>query len=218
MEPPRAPRPSRQGLSTRVSFGHVVMIVAGLLAFVIVASVLRSQDATVAVAVARHDIAAGAPVRLSDVKAADLPADSSLLGTLARLEDVKSSSGARAGRAIRAGHPLTKDDLRPEAASDGRRAMSIPIDEQHAAGGQLAVGDRVDVIAVDKQTGEPTFVLDDAEVIGVSSGKAGGIGGVSKAFHVTVAVTAPESLALAAAIRHADVEVVRSTGAPPAQG
>ena len=194
------------------------MVGSGLLAFVLVAAILRSRDATVAIAVARHDIAAGQSIAADDVEGQALPADSGLLGALARLSDVTGGAAGVAAYPIRAGEPITTGALRAAAAPGARRAMSISVERNHAAGGELREGDRVDVIAVDKDTGAGRFVLRGAEVIGVASkSRSGGIGTVTGSYYVTVAVTAEESLALAEAVRNDDIEVLRSTGAPPAQ-
>ena len=64
--------PPRRGLLTRVKLGHVVAIVAGLLAAVTMLAVLRSNQSTVAVVTAAVPIASGSVVNADDVVVEDV--------------------------------------------------------------------------------------------------------------------------------------------------
>ena len=95
--------------------------------------------------------------------------------------------------------------------------MSIPVGPEHAVGGTLAVGDRVDVVGVDGT--QATYVLRDVQVVGVATtAKSGGLGlaAGSQQYFVTVAVDDAGALRLAVAVRSGKFEVVRSTGAATA--
>jgi hypothetical protein len=92
--------------------------------------------------------------------------------------------------------------------------MSIPIDVSRAAGGTIAVGDRVDVIAVDD--GVAAFVVVDIEVVSIAADSAGALR--SSDHHLVVAIDANQALALAEAMAAGDINVIRSTGAPPLAG
>jgi hypothetical protein len=81
---------------------------------------------------------------------------------------------------------------------------------EHAAGGALRPGDRIDVISV--SDGVARYVAVDLGVISVAEGASGSIGS-SLAFHVVVAVEASDALELAEALDTGSVELVRSTGA-----
>ena len=91
--------------------------------------------------------------------------------------------------------------------------MSLPIPAEHAVGGRLVAGDRVDVIAV--RDGRATYLVTAAPVLAVPDGDARAGLGALRAFAVTLAVDDAEALRLAAALRTDDLEVIRSTGAPP---
>ena len=207
--------PKGRSTTGRLSFGHVMMIVAALLTFVLVLSALRTRGATVKVAVAAHEIAPGATVGPSDLRYVSLPAHSALVTQLVRPGGLPV--GSVAVRRIGGNEPLTFGDLRTASGPSGLRTMSIPVDPAHAVGGTLAVGDHADVVTVDGS--QARYVLRDVQVVGVAStAKGGGLGltGGSQQYFVTVALDDAGALRLAAAIRGEKIEVVRSTGAPPA--
>jgi hypothetical protein len=105
-------------------------------------------------------------------------------------------------------------DVRDPSGPAGLRSMSVPIDAEHAVGGDLAAGDRIDLIVVDDDG--PRYVLASAEVLTVSSiGELGAL--ASGDFFLVVAVDAKQALGVAAAIRDGRIEVVRSTGAVPVE-
>lgn len=189
------------------------MILSGLLAFVLVLTILRSREDKVLVAVSRSEISAGARVAPGNVRWVEIPADSPLLGAMvgqARLRQEPWVAARRVGR----NEPITRDVLRTPAAPSALRAMSIPIASEHAVGGALRPGDRIDVI--DVQGTAISYVLQNAEVLAVGSGRGGGIGSVGGNFHVTVAVDDEAALRLAFALSDGKLEIVRSTGADQA--
>ena len=208
--PTRAAAPRRRGLASRASFGHLVMIVSGLLAFLLVLSVLRTREDTVLVAVSRGELAAGAAVGADNVRWVEVPADSPLLASMVREAHLRSESWV-ASRRLAANEPLTRDALRTAAAPSALRAMSIPIGPEHAVGGALRPGDRIDVI--DVQETSIAYVLQGVEVLAVGGGGGRGIGSVGGSFHVTVAVDDEGALRLAFALADGKLEIVPSTGA-----
>lgn len=205
------PRP-RRPLRTRLASGHLLMILAGVLTFVLVANALRSRDATVEVALAVADVAPGAVLGAGSIRTAALPASSSLRDSLVAPE-VLGAERWVATRRIAAGEPLLRSALLRAAAPNGLRAMSVPVSPDHAAGGELNIGDRVDVISADGP--QALYVVRNAEVIGVAPrrGSAGLSSSPTGQFYVTIAVEADPALRLAAAIRAGKLEVLRSTGA-----
>jgi Flp pilus assembly protein CpaB len=209
--PMRTTAPARRGLASRASFGHLVMILSGLLAFVLVLSVLQSREDTVLVAVSRGEIPTGAAVTPAKVRWVELPADSPLLGSMVGESRLRAEPWVAARRVAR-NEPITRDVLRAAAAPSALRAMSIPIAPEHAVGGALQPGDRVDVI--DVQGTSIRYVLQDAEVLAVG-GRGSGLGAGD--FQVTVAVDDTQALELAFAIADGKLEIVRSTGANSAQ-
>ncbi|MGH8917247.1 MAG: RcpC/CpaB family pilus assembly protein, partial [Actinomycetes bacterium] len=148
-------------------------------------------------------------------RTATLPASSSLRGALVSPEKLRADRWV-ATRRIAAGEPVVASALSRAAAPNGLRAMSVPISPDHAAGGELSVGDRVDVINADGP--QALYVVRNAEVIGVAPkrGSAGFSSSSTGQFYVTIAVEADPALRLAAAIRAGKLEVLRTTGADTA--
>jgi len=187
-------------------------VVAALLAFVLVIAAAGDRSAKVEVAVASHDVAAGAAVTPADVAWVGLPAKSELAGRLVGRSDFGSRRWVAASR-LPVGAPIGRAALVEGVASGGRRAMSIPVAPERAAGGGFQRGDRVDVIDV---TGtDAAYVVADAEVLEVASGGSSSVGASRADFYVVVAVDGAEALRLAAALADGKIDVVRSTGAVP---
>lgn len=208
---PRGPRRRRRILA-RLSFGHVVMIVSGLLAFLLTFSLLRAREETTPVAVAARDIPAGTPVDARSFRFTEVRVEDDVLATLLRPGELEAVTGWVAASTIRAGDLVSRSDLRPAAAPGGLGAMSIPVEREHAVGGALAPGDRVDVIEV--REGVARYLVQGAEVLAVGSQDRGGfVEGSIGTFSVTIAVDAQAALDIARAIREAGVEIVRTTGA-----
>ena len=200
-------RPARRSLFSRLSFGHVVMISAGLLAFMLNVLVLRSKGEMVEVSVAAQPITAGTRLRAEHIGYRLIDAGGPFVDRLLSVEAIAPLLGQVVIRDIDTGAPLLADDLRPAAAPDARRAMNIPVASDHAVGAALFVGDRVDVIAVDDGAGR--FVATAIEVLGVALGGSRPSG---DRFGVTVAVNEKEALAIATAIDGGSVHLIRSTG------
>ncbi|HEY7705267.1 MAG TPA: RcpC/CpaB family pilus assembly protein [Acidimicrobiia bacterium] len=185
------------------------MLGAGLAALLANLAFLRQADSSVQVAVASRPLTAGTAVSAADFSAVALNADATILDGLIRWDQRTSTTGMVTARSISAGDLVSHSDLLTAAAPNGLKAMSIPIEPAHAAGGQIIPGDRVDVIGV--QDGIASFLVTDAEVLQISAGSSGGLGGVGSSYLV-VAVDNASSLRLAEAIAAGTVEVIRSTG------
>lgn len=202
--------PPKRSLLSRLSLGHVIMIVAGLAAFLLVFSVLRSRDETFKIAVAVADLRAGTVVTEEAFQFAEVGAtDPSVLGTFLNPDDVARAIEDRwvVTRTIDAGDPVRISDFRTEAVPEELRAMSIPIDVGHAVAGSIRVGDLIDVIVVRK--GVASYVNTGIEVLDVNLADAR----FGSGFSVTVAVDGPGSLRIASALRDGGLEIVRATGA-----
>lgn len=217
--PPRQERTSatrrHHGLVARFSMAHGLMVLSGLLAFVLIATVLGDRAERIGVAVARADIAAGTVVRPALFETSELPADSPLASKLVTPDRLRNATWV-ASRSITAGDPLRRSDLARGRSRPGLRSMSIPVPRENAAGGSLGVGDRVDVI--DTVDGVARYVALDVEVTKVSApSSSGGITrGAGREFFVVVQVDALQALAIAEALADGKLNVVRSTGAAPA--
>jgi pilus assembly protein CpaB len=193
------------------------MVVAGLVGMLLTLALLRSADRRVEVAVAAHDLRAGSVVGPGDIRSERVKMDDDLLDTVLGPDDVADLEGAVATETIRAGELIARTDVRAPAASSGLRAASIPIEPARAVNGELVPGDRVDVLLAAEQ--EVAIIVADAEVLDVSDPDAGGaLGEVDEQFTVTLAVDAPETQLLAAAITDGDILIARSTGARSADG
>ena len=202
-----AAKGARRSLFSRLSFGHVVMISAGLLAFMLNVLVLRSKGETVEISVAAQPIAAGTRLRVEDLGYRLIDANGPFVDRVLSRDGVAPFLGHVVIRDVDPGAPLLADDLRPAAAPEAGRAMNIPVTPDHAVGAALFVGDLVDVIAVDD--GRSRFVATAIEVLSVALDRSRSSG---ERFGVTVAVSDREALALAAAIDGGSVHLIRSTG------
>jgi Flp pilus assembly protein CpaB len=185
------------------------VVLAAALAFATNLMVLRNQDETRQVAVAATDLAAGRPVAIGHFRAVEVDVSDELFLTLVPWAQVANLVGSVPAHPLPAGELIRASDLRDPSASAGLRSMSIPIDAEHAVGGDVSPGDRIDLILV--QDEGATYVLVGAEVMAVSDSARGALSVDS--FHITVAVDARQALAVASAIRDGRIEVVRSTGA-----
>ncbi len=210
----RAPAsaPRGPGARSRLSLGHVVTLLAGLLAMLLVFSVLRERDTTWRAVVAGGEIRAGTAVDRASFRLVDVHVPDSVRGTLVAPASLARLRGWIATRTIQPGELVSRGDLRAPAAPSALRVMSIPVEAAHAVGGSLAAGDQVDVIQVDED-GQARYVVSGAQVLAVNRPDAGVIGAAAGSSSITVAVDARQALRLAAAIRGQRFEIVRSTGA-----
>lgn len=189
------------------------MLVAGCTALLLNYVALRQADQRVPVAVAARDVEAGEALRADDLRFVDLRAGDDVLATLVTRNRAATLAGRVAATGLAAGALLRVDDLRPAAAAGGARAMSIPVEPEHAVAGRLQAGDRVDVVEV--RDGRAAYLLTGAPVLAVAGAdQRSGLTG-SRSFSVTVAVDDAQALRLALAIREGHLEIVHATGAPP---
>lgn len=207
-----SPQPVRRRFGRRPSLSHVLIAIVVILAFVLNLLVLQDRGSTALVAVADEPIAAGTVLEGTSLRL--VPVDSSFeaLPALVQDGDLGSIAGWVTTRSIPAGSPIQFADLVESESPTGLRSMSLPVSPEHAAGGLIAAGDRVDVLSV--RDGVPAFVATDLEVISVAEGAAGSIGGLA-AHHLVVAVDPDQALDLAQALDSGSIEILRSTGAEP---
>jgi hypothetical protein len=189
----------------------VVGLVAALLVFVLTAVLLRDRREMVEVAVASERIPAGATITASMVQPVEVPASVSFVDGLVLFDDVGTASVAV--RTVQRGEALPRSAIGAREASSGARVMAIPLASWAVAGGELDVGDQVDVI--DTGDGRSRFVLSGAAVVARASGdEAGGLAGsAAEDVWIAVEVSATEALALASVIERGEFVLVRSTGA-----
>ncbi len=208
--------PVRRIRATRVSTGHVVMVVAGLLGTVFALAALRTSPDGTPVAVAAREIPAGAAVHRSDFRLERVSMSPALLAHVVTAAEIPRVRGRIAGVNIPTGELVSRQSLRPRSAKAGLRSMSIPVDPARAVSGRLARGDRVDVLFSDSH--QVSIIVSDAAVIAVDARSRGGIEGSTSAFTVTIAVSTIQSQVLAAAIADGNLSIARTTGAVSSQG
>jgi Flp pilus assembly protein CpaB len=208
-----SPAAASRSVRRRPSASQLLIALAAILAFGLNYLALQSGDATTLVAVADSPIAEGTPFSAQLVRLVPLPSDFEGLGHLIDEQDLTDLAGAVVSRSVAEGELIDRVAVIQPGTHGGLRTMSIPVPVEHAAGGTLVVGDRVDVISMVGE--EPAFVATDLEVVGLAETGQTGLAGIGP-YHVVVAVSSEEALALARAIGESSIEIVRSTGASPA--
>lgn len=204
-------RPAR---SLTASFGlpHLFMVLAGLVTFVLVSSVLRDRSATSDVWMVANDVPAGVALSTDDVEPVSVSTDDPLLPALLLTSAGLPSGTVRHG--VVAGEPLLASDLVPAEGADVGRTFTIPVESLILDGLGLRRGDRLDVIGADAD-GVMRYVVADVEVVrlpGAASSTAFAAAS-SRTSWVTVRIDDVEALRLSAALERGEVELVRSTGA-----
>ena len=120
--------------------------------------------------------------------------------------------------AARAGELVPRDWVSPGPVVASGRSLTIPVSPEHAVGGHLRIGDRIDVFATFNAgdvRARTTAAARAVEVVG--SVEAGGlITGEEATVGITVAVTPEEAARLAFAIRTGEIDIARvEAPAPP---
>jgi len=201
-----------RALTSRVSTGHVVMVIAGLLGALLTLSALRAADETRPVVVAARDIAPGTIIDARWLRTSNVHADAGVLATLFAASAIDELRGQIAVARVPAGSLLTHDDVRSVTAGAAPRAMSFPIPVTRAVGGALVAGDRVDVLSVRHNTGRSSYVAIDATVLAFSNHGGGALQGSDDA-SITLAVDPNAAARIASALETGSVTLVRATGA-----
>jgi hypothetical protein len=203
-----ASKPTRRARPTpRIA----VAVVLGLVAFVVFLAATADRADKTEVAVAKQPIGAGSAITPDMVTAVEVDSDSPLSDSLVSMADVTAGSVV-ANRSILTGEAISRSATAEGGGAPAQRVMSIPVAPENAAGGDIGVGDQVDVI--DTVDGSSRYVLTGAEVVG-RAGSSDSLGGV-EGFWLSVRVDESEALAVAAALSDGNVIVVRSTGVAPA--
>lgn len=167
------------------------------------------------VLVAARNLVAGQQVGAGDFRVVDANVPSETTARLLSPADLGALVGQLATHDVAAGELVTRSSLKPTGAPAAQRAISIPLDVSRAVGGSLQVGDVVDV--VDTSGDVPLYAAVGARVLATSGTARGGIGGgLASKYSITIGVDERAALAVASAITNGKIDVVRSTGAPPA--
>lgn len=205
------PRPTEVRSQRPVSI-YVSLLAALVAALTVWRILVGLGGGGVLVAEVANDVAAGQPVGADSVRYVHVSAPQS---TAAQLVTRDHLSGERrvATHALSKGTLLSVDDITTAATSNGLRAISIPVEPAHAAGGSLRPGDTVDVISAE---GTERYVATGLRVLAADTPDGGGaLRGPAGKYSVTVEVNAEQALAIAAAIAANKVDLVKASGAPP---
>jgi Flp pilus assembly protein CpaB len=206
--------PRRRALASRVSTGHVVMVLAGVLGVLLTLSVLRAADDTRPMLAAARDIAPGTVIDGNSFRVTRVHVDDDVLATLFDESALHGLRGRVAVEHITLGALVTRDEVRGADSGDGPRAMSFPIPRSRAVGGALVTGDRVDVLSVVRNSGRSGYVAVDVQVLAFSSRGSGPLQGSDDA-SITIAVGSDAAARIAAALETGTITLVRATGATP---
>jgi len=176
---------TRRPARSRLSKGHVVMLVTGLLAALLTYAALREATGVgTQVLVAAVDIPAGQTAGAASFSTAEVkgPAATGLIAA----GDLPRVAGQIAVVDIPRGALVTQQELRPAAAPPPE--MAIPVDPDTIPGGPkaLSAGSRIDVLGVN-QAGLPVQVS-GLEVLGPPTPTQSSFGTASKV-SIDVAVT-----------------------------
>lgn len=206
------PASTMKRLTPNVSSGWVVMLLSGLIAAVVFLFATGQGGQKYSVAVIEHRIEPGKPITAADIREERVTVDKAQLDRLVRFGDTKQFEGWIATTTLEPGDLVLKSTLRQAAASSGQRSMSIPVDKSHAVGGDLAAGDRVDII--DASNTPAAYVAQNLEVLSVNNSGGSALGSTTD-FSVTVAVNAEQAARLSQTIKGNRFDIVESTGATP---
>ena len=202
------------GKRVRARFGtaHLIAVAAGLLTAVLLLSWTRGQEDLVSVVLAADDIRAGTLIEVTDLRVAEVSSDPTVVAVIYPADSLDGLVGQVATRFISASEPILRSDLRPVAAEAGRRAMSVPMSPANAVGGDLAVGDEVDVLVVSSTA--TRFVAEAVPVLALPPTQTSGLVSATSAWWVVLAVEEAEALEIADGVENGTIYLLRSTGTP----
>ena len=196
-----------------ISGVHLLILATGILAFIANLALLRDGETPLTqMAVSQIDLTPGRRLHPEDLRLTPVDVEESVASGLIAESELTEYQGWVVTGPIASGSLISKTSLRAPPAELASRAMSFPIEVEHAVGGDLIVGDLVDVIRVDED--QARFVATGLTVLDVPGRSEGGLG-LSGEFHVVLEVDDRTALGLALALAHAQVELVRSTGSSP---
>jgi Flp pilus assembly protein CpaB len=199
-------------VGARFGTAHLIAVAAGLVTAVLLLSWTRGQEDLVSVVLAADDIRAGTLVEVTDLRVAEVSSDPTVVAVIYPADSLDGLVGQVATRSISASEPILRSDLRPVAAEAGRRAMSVPMSPANAVGGDLAVGDEVDVLVVSRTA--TRFVAEAVPVLALPPTQTSGLVSATSAWWVVLAVDEAEALEIADGVENGTIYLLLSTGAP----
>lgn len=173
---------------------------------------IESSSATTLVWAAARDLPQDATVSAGDLRPVEIRLPSDLASSY--VGSGRSLVGSVVTRAIFEGELIHSGWLSDAATGGEGRSMTLPVSPEHAVGGNLRSGDRVDIYATfdpGDARARTTLLARDVQIVEVVT--AGGFALDEEALvGLTVSVSPEEATRLAFAIRTAEIDVVRITG------
>src|SRR5262249_43997316 len=151
-------------------------------------TILRSAGDTRPVLVAAHDLAPGTVLDDASFRVARVHADPAILGTLYSSDQLGALRGHVVTNVLHEGELVARAAVAEHDGKSSARTMSFPIARSRAVAGKLEAGDRVDVLAVDHDSGHAGYVVTDTEVVSAESRSSGALSGASDDITVTLVV------------------------------
>lgn len=209
MDVPQARRVSRPAwVNVRTVTGLLIFS----LAFLAGRAVLSQQRTTIRVWAAAHDLSQDAVVGPGDLRLAEVRLGAEQLENY--VGSAENLQGAVLTRPVRAGELISSGWVADSGGSAVSRSMTVPVALEHASGGDLQTGDRIDILATfnaGDARARTQMLLRGVEVLDVVT--AGGLVVEDEAVvGVTVAVTPEDAPRLAFALRTADIDIAKVTG------
>lgn len=216
---PRAVRRARSIVTRRGAVGGLLVVIAIVATFAAYSS--AGSRPVEAVVVADRDLVVGEVVEPGDLRVdrADLPAATQgrAFGDVDGLAGSVVLAARRAGELVQRSDVLLPDTTDPAATAD--REFSLPLERDRAVEGDLAPGEKVDVLAT-YGTGESAYtvvVARRARVVRVDE-SSGGLGSDERVVVALALGSSDETLAATHASAVATVTLVRTTRATATDG
>lgn len=184
----------------------IVLLAVAAVGYIAVAARARTQRSEVVVAA--RNLPAGTRLTSSDLRLVELSAGKPLLAQLVPAAGESALLGRRLASPVLAGLPLGQGSIAPPGG--GPAAFTLTVSALHALGGNLAVGDRVSVLATfSSASGAATARVIARHLVVLAVGQApSGIDQASATVAVTVALPNPSmasELALANSVGKIDL-------------
>lgn len=206
------PQARRLARAKWVNARTILGLVLFAMSLVIGRSVLEGARTTVQVWAAARDLRQDEPLTRADLIAAHVKLPSDVAASYAAAD--ADLEGAVLLRPLLAGELIPAGWLSTGPAATTGRSMTIPVTPEHAVGGGLRPGDRVDVYATFEAGSDrvrTSLLVRDVSVLDVV--EAGGlVAGEESVVGLTVAVSPAEAARLAFAIRTAELDIARVAG------
>lgn len=180
--------------------------------------VVNDAESTVRVWAAATDLGQDAVIDAEDLTAVDVHLPSDVVNGYVLA--ARPLEGWRVSRPLREGELISSAWLVDAASVTDTREISVPVIPEHAVGGRLRPGDRVDVYATfdaGDVRARTVVVVRAAEIVDMTSSE-GVVLGVDAVTGVTLAVDTHEAARLAFALQTAAIDVVKVVGSADATG